>query len=230
MVVNVLPSGFRLSGATDARSTATAGCRRVGVTASCGGEKASIHGKGVWRRGQTGESGEFGSCTAQVTLLLRDLWFANVGEEPGVGGAALGVVHSGLGEAEFAVYGVSDFRSIGVFLAVVLPPADRTQGQDLGSLQCPVSAARASKTNQCRLHAQMDEFLARSVYRIWIDGSLGGPIRRTPKARGARFGVISHRTGSDRGEAWPVQSARRGKTNSCALSNCNLGSDLSACG
>jgi hypothetical protein len=62
----------------------------------------------------------------EVTLLLRHLWFPNIREEAGMGRAALRIVHSGLAEAQFAVYGVSDFGGVSVLLSIVLPPAHRT--------------------------------------------------------------------------------------------------------
>jgi hypothetical protein len=34
-------------------------------------------------------------------------------------------MHAGLGKAEFAIYGIANVEGVGVFLAVVLPPADR---------------------------------------------------------------------------------------------------------
>lgn len=76
--------------------------------------------------GQTGESGRVACCTAGGTLLLGDLRLAHVREKTRVGGTAPGVVEPGFGEAQFAVYGVADFCGVGVFLAVVLPPADGT--------------------------------------------------------------------------------------------------------
>jgi len=62
----------------------------------------------------------------EVTLLLRHPWFPNIREEAGVGGAALGIVHPGLAEAQFAVYGVSDLGGVSILLSIVLPPAHRT--------------------------------------------------------------------------------------------------------
>ena len=62
--------------------------------------------------------------TGEGTLLVRHLRFSYIGKKPRVRGAALGIVHSGLIEAQFAVYGVSDIRGAGVLLSVVFPPSD----------------------------------------------------------------------------------------------------------
>ncbi|HMG84126.1 MAG TPA: hypothetical protein VK574_00195 [Terracidiphilus sp.] len=43
-----------------------------------------------------------------------------------MGSAALGVVHTGLVEAQLAVYGVPDVGGVGILLAIILPPAHRT--------------------------------------------------------------------------------------------------------
>jgi len=49
----------------------------------------------------------------------------NVREEPGVGGAAVGKMLAGFIQAEGAVDSEADIAGIGVFLAIVFPPADR---------------------------------------------------------------------------------------------------------
>lgn len=68
-------------------------------------------------------------CTEEDTLLLRHLWFSDIGQKARMGSAALGVVHSCLHEAQFAVYGVTDIHCVGVILSVILPPADWAQGE-----------------------------------------------------------------------------------------------------
>ena len=70
--------------------------------------------------------GRDGFGTVEVTLLLRHLRFSHVRKETRVGGAALGIVHPRLTEAQFAIYGVSDVGGVGILLSIVLPPADRT--------------------------------------------------------------------------------------------------------
>jgi hypothetical protein len=77
---------------------ATGGCRQT-VTASCGADNATIHGKRVCGGGQTGQAGRVAWRTGEDTLLLSDPGFADVREETRVGGAALRVVHTGLVEA-----------------------------------------------------------------------------------------------------------------------------------
>jgi hypothetical protein len=49
----------------------------------------------------------------------------NVREEPGVGGAAVGKMLAGLIEAESTVHREADLAGVGIFLAIVFPPADR---------------------------------------------------------------------------------------------------------
>src|SRR5208337_4614541 len=62
-----------------------------------------------------------------------------------MGRAALGVVDAGLVQAQGSVDGEANIGGILVVLAIVLPPADRTQGQSPWRLQRLESAARATK-------------------------------------------------------------------------------------
>ena len=73
-----------------------------------------------------GGPGRDGFGTVQDTLLLRDPWFSHIREKPGVGGAALDIVHSGHAEAQLAIYSVSDVGGVLILLSIVLPPAHRT--------------------------------------------------------------------------------------------------------
>jgi len=68
------------------------------------------------------------------SLVFGDLRLANVGQEAGVGGTAVGEVLPGLVEAELAVDGETDFRGVFVLLAVIFPPADGAKRQSSGSL------------------------------------------------------------------------------------------------
>jgi hypothetical protein len=52
------------------------------------------------------------------------MWFANIGEKTGMGGAALIEVGSCLDQAERSVHGHADIVCIFVLLAIVFPPAD----------------------------------------------------------------------------------------------------------
>jgi hypothetical protein len=61
-----------------------------------------------------------------------------------MGSAALRVVDSGLFEAELAVDGEANLGGVIVFLAVVLPPANRTKLECFGSFESLVSAARTT--------------------------------------------------------------------------------------
>ena len=66
-----------------------------------------------------------GEGIAKGTLLLSVMGLTNVREEPGVGGAAVGKMLAGFIQAEGAVDSEADIAGIGVFLAIVFPPADR---------------------------------------------------------------------------------------------------------
>ena len=57
-------------------------------------------------------------------------------------------------EAQLPVHGKADFRSVLVFLAVVLPPAHWTKRQRTRGLERPVSAAWASIAGGLRFHHQ----------------------------------------------------------------------------
>jgi hypothetical protein len=64
-----------------------------------------------------------------------------------MGRAAVDVVLAGLVQAEGAVHGEADLGGVGVFLAVVFPPADGAQREGAGCLQGSASAAWAAKTS-----------------------------------------------------------------------------------
>ena len=104
------------------------------------------HGKGLCWHGQTRGAAQLPKSIAKDTLLFGDLGFANVGEKPGMGRAAFRVVRPGFTQAEIAVHGQAYFAGCVVFLAVVLPPADRAQSHRAGGLQRPVPTARTAKT------------------------------------------------------------------------------------
>jgi len=75
-----------------------------------------------------------------------------------MGGAAMGVLLPGFAQAEGAVHGQADFTGVRVLLAVVLPPADRAQGERPRRVQRLVPATRAAKTSLCQSsHDCMDE-------------------------------------------------------------------------
>jgi hypothetical protein len=71
--------------------------------------------------------------------------------------AALGVVGPRLFEAELAVDGEANFRGVIVFLAVVLPPADRAKLERFGRFESFISTAGATKAHfdGCT-HTEMD--------------------------------------------------------------------------
>src|SRR5665213_3383166 len=115
----------------------------------------SSHGKRVCWQGQTGPD-EWGSkWTAKGTLLLSNTGLTNVTEEPRMGRAALRIVRARFVEAQRAVDGQAHIGGVCVFLAVVLPPADRAKlhcFRSFRGFQGPVSAARAAKAGCNSLH------------------------------------------------------------------------------
>jgi hypothetical protein len=76
----------------------------------------------------------------------------NVTEELWVGGAAMGEVLTGFAQAQLAVDCEADFEGVRVFLAVVLPPANRAQPQCVRGFQGLVSAAGATEPGNDNLH------------------------------------------------------------------------------
>ncbi len=72
-----------------------------------------------------------------------------------MGGAALGEVYAGLGQAEVSVDGEAHFRGVEILLAVVFPPADGAESERIRGFQRPVAAAWTAKLS---LHACMDGF------------------------------------------------------------------------
>jgi len=83
-----------------------------------------------------------------------------------VGGAAVGKMVAGLIEAEGAVHREADLACVGIFLAVVFPPADGAQRHGVRGFQRFVPAARAAKTSlhQEILHVTIDGGEGRGVY------------------------------------------------------------------
>ena len=89
--------------------------------------------------------------------LFGDLRLTNVRQEPGVGGAALGVIGTGFLETELAVDGKAHFRCVVVFLPVVFPPANRAKFEGCRSIESLVSATRATEANfDCGIHTGID--------------------------------------------------------------------------
>jgi hypothetical protein len=144
--------------------TATAGCRRLAGNSFVwrGLPQFMVRGFGEAVKPARWERVAF--RTGEGTLLLRHLWFSDIRQKPRVRGAALGIVHSGLSEAQFAIYGVSDIGGVDVLLSVVFAPADRAQGESAGRFESPVFATRASKINRCRSRGEIDGFWRLPVY------------------------------------------------------------------
>ena len=76
--------------------------------------------RGFAGRVKLGRALAVGKRTVIGTLLFGVLGLAHVAEKAGMSGAALGVVVTGLFEAELAIYGEADFGGVVVFMAVVL--------------------------------------------------------------------------------------------------------------
>ena len=80
--------------------------------------------RGFAGRVKPGRALAVGKRTVIGTLLFGVLGLAHVAEKAGMGGAALGVVFTGLFEAELAIHGQADIASVIFLLAIVFPPAD----------------------------------------------------------------------------------------------------------
>jgi hypothetical protein len=114
---------------------------------------------------------------ANVMLLFCRLGLTNVREKTGMGSAALNVVPAGFVERELAVDGEAHFRGVGVFLAVVLPPANRAQPQGAGRIQCFVAAARAAIAHfDSSTHNRMDGEAADGITEAAFTYYGGSPI------------------------------------------------------
>lgn len=108
--------------------------------------------RGIAGRGQTGAPVFVVWRTAEVTLLLSDLRITHVGKEAGMGGTASGIEVACFGETQCAVHGVPHIGGVGIFLAIVFPPANGAQGHGFGHVECFEAAARAAITNFNGLH------------------------------------------------------------------------------
>src|ERR1700723_505996 len=84
-------------------------------------------------------------------VLVR-LRFPDVGEEPRVRSAALGIERTSLVQAELAVDREPYLGGIVVFLPVIFPPAHRAQRHRAGRFECFISTARATKASLYRVH------------------------------------------------------------------------------
>ena len=124
--------------------------------------------RGNAARGQTGYADCASKVTGKGTLLLSDLWPADMRNEAGIGGADVSVILPGLLQAQSTIDGTPDVPGILVFLAVVLPSAHRAQRQRIRGLERPVSAAWASIAGGLVLHHQDGRTLGAAGY---------GPVR-----------------------------------------------------
>lgn len=80
-------------------------------------------------------------------LKVRRQWLANVRKEPGMGRTASEVECARLVKAEVAVHRQADIGGVRILLPIVLPPADRAQGERARRIERPQSAAWAAKTS-----------------------------------------------------------------------------------
>ena len=121
--------------------------------------------RGNAARGQTGYADCASKVTGKGTLLLSDLWPADMRNEAGIGGADVSVILPGLLQAQSTIDGTPDVPGILVFLAVVLPPAHRAQSHCARSVQCSASAAGAPKTSLSEaLYVKLDGTAEPEVY------------------------------------------------------------------
>lgn len=82
-----------------------------------------------------------------------------------MGGTALRVILAGLVETQLAIDGEANFSGVFVFLAVIFPPADRTQHQSGGRIEGSVAAARTTIPSFDRgTHTRMDGKKQRGDY------------------------------------------------------------------
>jgi len=79
-------------------------------------------------------------------LQFRQLGFANIRQKAGMSRAAAGIALARLVQAQISIHCQAYFGGIRVFLAVVLPPADRAQSQRSRRFQRLVPATRTTKT------------------------------------------------------------------------------------
>ena len=138
------------------------------------------HGRGIPHlmvRGIAGRVKHAAALSVEIkatgTLLFVDLRSANIGEESRVGCPATGVVYPGLIQSQRAVDRHARLRRIFVFLAVILPPADRAQSERPGRSQRPASATGASVE---RFHVNLDG-LSRSGLTGQIQEQMGRSSR-----------------------------------------------------
>jgi hypothetical protein len=73
-----------------------------------------------------------------------------------MGGTAVGIVVTSLAEAQGAIDRVAHLTGVGVFLAVVLPPANRAQSHGCGRLQRLEAAAWAAEKSSYCPHGWID--------------------------------------------------------------------------
>jgi hypothetical protein len=92
---------------------------------------------------------------------------ANVGKKPRVGRTAVGIMFASFTEAEGAIDRQADIPGIGIFLAVVFPPADRAEPQGIRRFKRLEPATRAAKLSRHqRLHVEIDGLARGGVYAL----------------------------------------------------------------
>ena len=99
---------------------------------------------------------------AEVTLLFRDLRLAHIRQKPGIRRTAPGIRRACLGETEVPIHSQANLIGVRIFLAIVFPPANRTQLHRRRRFQRPVAATRAAKTH-------LGTLLARRQSHIKLD-------------------------------------------------------------
>ena len=95
------------------------------------------------------------------TLSFSHLRLANVGYKTGVSRADKGEIVTRLFEAQLAVYGKANVGGVDVLLAVIFPPANRTEPHRAGGIQGPIPTTGAAEQGcgalrGLRVHALID--------------------------------------------------------------------------
>ena len=84
-----------------------------------------------------------------------------------MGGAALHIIPARFVQAQVTVHGQPHLGRIGIFLAIVLPPADWAKAHCVGNFKRLISTAGAAKTScDHTLHAFIDEVTRMPVTKM----------------------------------------------------------------
>ncbi len=93
---------------------------------------------------------------AEDTLLFGDLGLTNVRYKARIRGPAARKVLTRLFQAQLPIHGESHLGGVGVFLAIVLPPANGAQSHRRGRIQGSIAAAWTAKSSFTSFHSGVD--------------------------------------------------------------------------